>query len=224
MNLLAIDTSTEIASVALGIDDEIISIEQGAQRSHARLLLPMIEQLLAKGQLSFKQLDAIIYGQGPGSFTGLRIACSIAKGLAYSNDLPLYPVSSLAAIANEALSSQDNPLNTSVLALLDARMNQLYWAFFNGKVNQPIEQVSAPGDIIFEMTESSLILAGVGYEIYLPLFSKDLLAKISCHFVTYPKAEAMIRMALAGTIKTVSASDALPVYIRNQITHGEPRG
>src|ERR1700733_12183845 len=106
MNLLAIDTSTTRASLAINLGGEILSKEQDAQHSHARLLLPMIEQLLAEAQLTINQLDGIVYGCGPGSFTGLRIACSIAKGLAYAHDLPLFPVSSLAAIAHKALQKE----------------------------------------------------------------------------------------------------------------------
>lgn len=220
MNLLAIDTSTEIASVALSLKGEISSAEQGAQRSHARLILPMIEKLLAEAELSLNQLDAIVYGQGPGSFTGLRIACSVAKGLAYAQDLPLYPVSSLAAIANEALNNHEE---SKVLAVLDARMNQLYWALFNQNTLESPEQASAAAEINCD-SEVSLILAGVGYETYLQQFSKSLQKKITHHSVIYPKAEAMIRVVMRGAIETISAADALPVYIRNQITQGEPRG
>ena len=95
MKLLAIDTSTEIASVALMIGNELTCEEQGSQKTHAQLLLPMIDKLMVDAGLQLNQLDGIIFGCGPGSFTGLRIACSIAKGLAYAHDLGLIPVSSL---------------------------------------------------------------------------------------------------------------------------------
>ena len=102
MNLLAIDTSTEHATVAVTAHGELFSEEQGSMRQHAQFLLPMVERMLGLAGLSLTQLDGIVFGRGPGSFTGLRIACSVAKGLAYAHDLPLYPVSSLAAIAYEA--------------------------------------------------------------------------------------------------------------------------
>lgn len=223
MNLLAIDTSTDCASVALNTHGELRSKEQGAQRSHARLILPMIESLLAEAGLSLAQLDAIVYGQGPGSFTGLRIACSVAKGLAYSQDLPLYPVSSLRAIANETFYRSELAPNTSVLAVLDARMNQLYWGCFQQQAISVAEEVSAAMDIR-PAVENPIVLAGVGYESYLQQLVPELQAKISSHLTIYPKAEAMIRLALTGAIKPVSAAEALPVYIRNQITQGEPRG
>ncbi len=223
MNLLAIDTSTERISIALMNKEELRSEELNAHRNHAHLLLPMIEQLLAEAELSLSQLDAIIFGRGPGSFTGLRIACSVAKGLAYAQDLPLFPVSSLAAIANEALQRDDNPKDTVVLAVLDARMNQLYWACFSDEFAEVEEQVSHAADIYLN-SNRPIILAGVGYEPYLQQFAPTIQHKIKKHFIIYPKAEAMIRLALTGRIKAVSAADALPVYVRNQITQGDARG
>jgi tRNA threonylcarbamoyladenosine biosynthesis protein TsaB len=223
MNLLAIDTSTETASLALLRKGELRSKEQGAQRNHARLILPMVENLLAEAEISLSQLDGIVYGRGPGSFTGLRIACSVAKGLAYAQDLPLYPVSSLAAIANEALQQESNPQDPAVLAVLDARMNQLYWAYFNAQSDQVDEQVSSVADVTLA-DEKPFILAGVGYESYLPQFSPALQKRSYKMLSIYPKAEAMIRLVLTGNIAAVSAADALPVYVRNQITQGEPRG
>lgn len=223
MNLLAIDTSTDCASVALSVKGELLSKEQGAQRSHARLLIPMVESLLAEGGINLDQLDALVYGQGPGSFTGLRIACSVAKGLAYAQDLPLYPVSSLAAIANEAF-QRELPQNTTLLTVLDARMNQLYWACYKQQYSAVEEQVSAASDILINFCENPLILAGLGFEPYLQQFALELQARISSSFIIYPKAEAMIRLVLTGAIKPVSAAEALPIYIRNQVTQGEPRG
>lgn len=224
MNLLAIDTSTEIASVALQVKGELRTVEQGAQRQHAQLLLPMVEQLLAESELSLAQLDGIVFGRGPGSFTGLRIACSVAKGLAYANDLPLYPVSSLAVIAHQAF-LQDEVLTKDqrVLAVLDARMNQLYWACYNYGAFDSEEQVSDPDKIVVDL-DKSLILAGVAYEPYLSQLSAGLQANLIKQLSIYPKAGAMINLACSGNIATVSAADAKPVYVRNQITQGEARG
>lgn len=176
MNLLAIDTSTERASVALMQNEEIRSEEQGAQRDHARLLLPTVERLLAEAELNLSQLDGIIYGRGPGSFTGLRIACSVAKGLAYAQDLPVYPVSSLAAIANEVLEQKDEFHQLTVLAVLDARMNELYWSSFNEQSHNGEEQVCAAAKIALS-TDKPFVLAGVGYEAYLSQLSPSIQKK-----------------------------------------------
>ncbi|WP_028387747.1 tRNA (adenosine(37)-N6)-threonylcarbamoyltransferase complex dimerization subunit type 1 TsaB [Legionella fairfieldensis] len=224
MNLLAIDTSTECASVALASHESLFSKEQEGPRQHAQFILPMIESLLAEAELSMNQLDAIVYGRGPGSFTGLRIACSVAKGLAYAHDLPLFPVSSLAAIAHEVLYTDKTLKNVSVLALIDARMNQLYWACFDRQLNEEVkEQVSDVTDILPE-GKQPLVVAGVGYESYLPGLSSAVHSRMINHFTIYPRAQAMLRLVLANKIKPVSAIDASPVYIRNQITQGEPRG
>jgi tRNA threonylcarbamoyladenosine biosynthesis protein TsaB len=229
MNLLAIDTSTEYASVALIINGEIQSEEQGAQRLHARLLLPMIERLLAEAGLGLGQLDAIVYGRGPGSFTGLRITCSVAKGLAYAQDLPLFPVSSLAAIAYEVFLKPDFLKDAAVLVMLDARMNQLYWGCFPRlhsdcfRSEEVAEQVSAARDVL-PNTNNPLILAGVGYESYLQQLSLAVRERIMSQMIIHPKAEVMIRLVLTGQIKAVGVAEALPYYIRNQVTQGGSRG
>jgi tRNA threonylcarbamoyladenosine biosynthesis protein TsaB len=217
MNLLSIDTSTEKASVALALNGEVFCAEQDAKRQHAHMLLPMIECLLANSELHFNQLDAIVYGCGPGSFTGLRIACSVAKGLAYAQDLPLLPVSSLAAIANEVRVQNKIVKDMAILAVLDARMNQLYWACFADESTSAEEQVSQAADVDVA-NEKRFVLAGVGYESYLQQLPLSLRARLANHYTIYPHAQAMIRLALSGEIKTVSAAEALPVYVRNQIT------
>lgn len=213
MKLLAIDTSTERATVALAIGDDLYSDEQGSLRQHAQLLLPMVEGLLTKAEVKLNQLDGIIFGRGPGSFTGLRVACSIAKALAYAHDLPLFPVSSLAAVANEVYYTEPNLApETQVLAMLDARMQQVYWACFLRNDFLPAEQVTAAEDVCAPITP--LIVAGVGLDTYTPQFSNFLQAQIIKQRIVYPEARAMIRLVKQGVIQAVSAADALPVYVR----------
>jgi tRNA threonylcarbamoyladenosine biosynthesis protein TsaB len=220
MNLLAIDTSTDHATVALAFGSELLSDEQGSLRQHAQFLLPMIERLLASASLSFSQLDAIVFGCGPGSFTGLRIACSVAKGLAYAHDLPMYPVSGLASIAYEA--KQAHGIDSDVLAIIDARMQQVYWGCFSKSAIHTQEQVSAPSEI--RVNSPKLVLAGTGYEEYLPLFPENLSQQIIKHMPIYPNASSMIRLVQNNHITPVNAADALPVYIRNQVTSGGGNG
>jgi len=236
MKLLAIDTSTELATVALAIDDVVFSEEQDSMRQHAQFLLPMVERVLTQAQLQLHQLDGIVFGQGPGSFTGLRITCSIAKGLAYAHDLPLFPVSSLAAIANEVYHTElDLTPDTRVLAMIDARMHQVYWGCFGGDGLPVIEQVSAAGDISQNAgprpslhntgrlglgPTKELILAGVGFESYIAQLPQTIQDQILKQRVVFPQARAMIRLVQTGQIQPVSAAAALPMYIRNQVTHG----
>lgn len=220
MKLLAIDTSTECASVALIANGIISSSQQTAQRQHAQLLLPMIDQLLVDAGIGLNQLDGIVFGRGPGSFTGLRISCSVAKGLAYAHDLPLFPASSLLAIANEAFHREVISgailSEHGVLAMIDARMNQIYWAYFHTESGDIDERVSNVSDITID-GNIPLLLAGVGYDSYREQLPVAILSRIVGEIDCYPTATAMLRLALSGKLQAISAAEALPVYIRNQI-------
>lgn len=214
MNLLAIDTSTERASIALAIGDNIYTDEQGSLRQHAQLLLPMIEGLLTEASVQLNQLDGIVFGCGPGSFTGLRVTCSIAKALAYAHNLPLFPVSSLAAIAEDIFYTQPNIApDTQVLAILDARMQQIYWSGISVNGIATAESVSAAADVALSSV-GPLILAGVGIDTYAEQLPAAIRAQIVEVHNIYPQADAMIRLVTRGLIQPVSAADALPVYVR----------
>ncbi|MDX1837401.1 tRNA (adenosine(37)-N6)-threonylcarbamoyltransferase complex dimerization subunit type 1 TsaB [Legionella taurinensis] len=224
MNLLAIDTSTAEASIGLSVNGRLWHESHQAERLHAQFILPAIERLLNQADCSLPQLDGIAFGRGPGSFTGLRIACSVAKGLAYAHDLPLYPVSSLAAIAEEYLHQHQIPWGGQpVLALLDARMQQLYWACFTDATLDVEEQVSDAADIPVPDTET-IVLAGAGFATYRSQLSTQIIDKVSIEKTIFPQAPAMIRLVQAQKIKAVDAKDASPVYIRNKVTQGEARG
>lgn len=218
MNILAIDTSTEQASIALVANGQVISDEVMGLRQHAEWVLPMIQRVLAQAELPLTALDGIAFGCGPGSFTGLRVACSVAKGLAYAHDLPLFPVSSLLAIVNEVyFKKPDLAVGTAVLAMLDARMQQMYWGCFVDGLLQGEEQVSAPSMIQLP-SKTPLVAAGVGFEATLPLLPP---ANIMSECVIYPRATAMIRLVQEKKVQACDVASALPVYIRNQVTQGE---
>ena len=224
MKLLAIDTSTELATVAVTAHGELFSEEQGSIRQHAQFLLPMVDRLLGLAGVSLNQLDGIVFGRGPGSFTGLRIACSVAKGLAYAHNLPLFPVSSLAAIAHDVYQAEVDGLSEiNVLAMIDARMHQVYWGCFTGTSYVVDEQVSSASDIVTK-SNTPLILAGVGFELYIAQLPQEIQAKIVKQCTVFPKATAMIQLVQGGHGTAVSAEEALPVYVRNQVTHGKAKG
>ena len=124
MKLLALDTATEACSVALNIDGELTEHYELLPRRHSRELLPMVEKIIAAAGLSLTQLDAVAFGCGPGAFTGLRVATAMAQGLAFGADLPVIPVSTLAALAQQAHRCYQS---THVLAAIDARMDEVYW-------------------------------------------------------------------------------------------------
>lgn len=216
MNLLAIDTSTNVACIALSCKDNIFQHKETTIQNHATLILPIIDNLLKKANLEIKDLDGIVFGKGPGSFTGLRISCSVAQGIAYGYDLPVYPVSTLSAIAYKARQIINNPCN--ILTTLDARMHQLYWGFLpQDSQNYNFDEfVTNPGDIIIDANE--IILAGVGWEQYITEFNAAVKEKIIQTLEIYPEAEIMLGMVKDGLVNPITAEEALPSYIRDKVT------
>jgi len=217
MNLLAIDTSTEQASVALLFEGKLYQQQRGNFREHAQFILPMIDSLFSEAGCAIKQLDGVVFGRGPGSFTGLRIACSVAKGLAYAHDLPLYPVSSLQAIACDA------DADVAVLSMIDARMGQVYWdVFYQGLTGQE-ERVTEASDVQCK-TGHDIVLAGFGFEAYYASLPDTVKSQVIDKRVLFPDASAMIRIVKQGLCQSVTADAAQPVYVRNQVTHGGSNG
>ncbi len=122
--ILAVDTATENCSVALMVGNDVISRCEYAPREHTTKILPMVDTVLAEGGLKLNQLDALAFGRGPGSFTGVRIGIGIAQGLAFGADLPMLGVSTLAAMAQGSYRLHQSE---QVLAAIDARMGEIYW-------------------------------------------------------------------------------------------------
>lgn len=137
MRILALDTSTEYLSLALLLDGETICRETHAGIRHSDLILPMLEVLLVEAGTSLSRLDGIAFGQGPGTFTGIRIGCGVAQGLAFGADLPVVGVSTLLALAESV--TQD-----SAIACLDARMGEVYHAAYQ-RVAGEWREIHAPG-------------------------------------------------------------------------------
>lgn len=219
MNLLAFDTSTEQASITLSVNGAVYSKEHVGAQTHAQSILVSIDALLTSASVTLAELDGIVFGRGPGSFTGLRVACSIAKGLAYAHDLPVYPVSSLEAILWKAFSEEVQAVSSEmgVLAMIDARMNQVYWTFAVSAQDTQIEKVSFVKDIDLPET-SSLCLVGVGWERYEHEFPDLIKKRIVKRVTIYPEALAMIQLVEHGFIKSVQAGEAMPIYIRDNVT------
>ncbi|MCB1733845.1 MAG: tRNA (adenosine(37)-N6)-threonylcarbamoyltransferase complex dimerization subunit type 1 TsaB [Gammaproteobacteria bacterium] len=220
MILLAIDTATEACSAALSVDDALIWRYQVAPRDHTRLILPMIEELLAEGGIGRADLDAIAFGRGPGSFTGVRIGTGVTQGLALALDLPVVPVSNLAAMAWGAVREFGA---TRVHAAIDARMGEVYYAAYrNDESGLEIlaeERVTAADAVPAD--ESPAIGVGTGWGSYRPALRARLPNVDEIHDAYLPHARAIAELAAPIFAKGggVAPDDALPVYLRNQVTH-----
>jgi len=218
MKILALETASEACSVALWIDGEIQERYELADRRHTQLLLPMVDTLMAEAELSISALDCIAFGQGPGSFTGLRIACSVAQGLAFGADLPIAPVSSLAALAQGVWRQQQAE---HVLAAFDARMGELYYGQYSladGLMElSGAEQLATAADLALP-AQGQWTGAGEGWATY----AEPLTQRMSGHLVgVIPEARPAAQdvAVLATEAPQVAAEQALPVYLRNQVAH-----
>ncbi len=222
MYILALDASSEQCSCALLYQQQILVRSEFAPRRHAELLLPMADSLLAEAGLKPTQLDAVAFGRGPGSFTGLRIACGIAQGIALSADLPVIPISCLAALAQAAV--QEHACQ-QVLSVLDARMEEVYWSCFarndKGLVELLREEVVSPPAAVNlqDCTGKSWQAVGTAWTAYPSLTEQIQKAQGKAPLLRYPQAQAMLPLAQAAwqQQQTVTAAQAHPVYLRNQV-------
>ncbi len=226
-SLLAIDTSSEACSVAIAIDRVVYECFELAPRAHTRLLLPMIQKMLAEHQLDFKDLDAIAFGAGPGAFTGLRIAAGVTQGLAYAAKKPVIKVSTLAALALEKvyLATQAS----YVLPAIDARMDEVYWSLLkveNGRVSTICpEQVSKPEAMQVTLgacIDGPVLAAGSGWQFKdrMPEWIQSQVQVVAKDTGMLPRAGMIARVALANTNESdwLSPEQAIPSYVRNTVT------
>ena len=221
MKLLAIDTSTEACSAALLIDGAITERYRVAPREHTRLILPMIDELLSEAELTVAGLDGVAFGRGPGAFTGLRIAAGVIQGIAFAADLPVAPVSSLAALAQGAHRETGA---SRVLAAIDARIQEVYWGIYlcddAGHVRLVgDEAVSAP-DRVSVPDGDGWVGAGSGWGSYSEPLQRRLGGRLAgWDERRYPRARDVAVLGADGVERgaTVSAEGALPVYLRNKV-------
>lgn len=216
MKLLAFDTATEACTVMICSDGTSYERVEYGQRRAERLLV-LVDEVLAEAGLALSRLDAIAFGRGPGSFTGLRISAAVAQGLAFGADLPVVPVSSLAALAQGADASR-------VLAAVDARMQQVYWAAYERGADGLVELRGA--EVVVAPTAVPLpagagwVGAGSGWDRYAPALQARLGACVQ-HWQAncYPQARGVAALGAAAfnAGKAVGPEQALPVYIRDNV-------
>jgi tRNA threonylcarbamoyladenosine biosynthesis protein TsaB len=223
MKLLAFDTSTDTMSIAVQHGEQVFTHTGagGAQASAA--LIPAIQALMARAGLQFSQLDAIAFGRGPGSFTGLRTACSVAQGLAFAAGVKVLPVDTLQALAQEAhtLSHASSSQATQICAALDARMGEIYYAYylFDSCSRNILKGYSLKTPSNMELLDgfAATTLAGNVRPVYDAQLPAAVLA--APYIACLPSASAMLRLApqlIAGG-GLVDAQDALPLYVRDKV-------
>lgn len=211
--ILAIETSSELASCALLRGGRVISRVSSGVRTHSASLLPMVQELLAEAGIGLAACDAVAYGAGPGSFTGVRTACGIAQGLGFGANLPLVGVVTLEAMA---LAAHEKHGVQDVLAVLDARMNEVYWAQYRVDGGQPAivlpPALSAPADVV---PQGAPFACGNGFAAYPDAFT------VSADTAILPHAEQIARLGAAGLAagRGVTAADAQPLYLRNKVAY-----
>lgn len=219
MRILALDTSTECCSVALLIEGDLRLRAVVTERSHAELVLPMIEALLAETSLALRDLDGLAFGRGPGAFTGLRIASGVVQGLAFGASLPVAPVSSLAAAAVlvPAAAGED------VLICNDARMGEVYFGVYrrdpDGLVSSVGPEAVAAPDRAGRASTAARHAAGNALNRYPELRKRLASSGLQIHDDVRPRADAVAR--LGARVLTagggVPAERALPVYVRDDV-------
>lgn len=219
--VLAIDTSTPRCSVALLREGGVTEATEEQPRSHTRLLKPMIQDVLGRAGIRLTDLDAIAFGRGPGSFTGLRITVGLVQGLAWGLDCPVIPVSSLGAVA-WAKAVGGEPRNVAVA--FDARMDELYWGCFRveGETVTELapERVCAPEKVSLPSGVDAWLGAGNGWAFAsrMPEAVRGAVAEPDSTMA--PSAAAIARLAepMLRAGATLPASQAQPVYVRDEVS------
>jgi tRNA threonylcarbamoyladenosine biosynthesis protein TsaB len=222
MRILALDTATSACSAALLSDAAALTREIETERGHAEHILAMIDAVLMEGGIELRDVDALAFGRGPGAFTGVRLAASVAQGLAFGAELPVVAVSDLSAVAQRAF-DLDTRLQ-HVLVCNDARMQEVYWACFErGQTGlahlRGAEHVSGVAGIALpEAWRGRIGGAGRGFRIYPQIAANMNLTGVWDELL--PRAVEIARLAwrevLAG--RTCSAEEAIPVYLRDDVT------
>ena len=215
MNLLAVETSTELCSVALLRDGELFVEEALAENRHSELLVPMLRRVFERSHLEAVHMDAFAFGQGPGSFTGIRIACGIVQGLAFAASRPVVPVPSLLALAEQSNESR-------VIAALDARMNEAYLAAY-ARNGDDWDEVIAPR-LVAEGELPSLpgrqwAATGSGFG-RLPWLREAYRDTVEMRFDgDLPRAGAVARLASRRFARGggIAAEQAAPLYLRDKV-------
>ncbi len=220
MNILALDTCTESCSAALLYKGQLFEQSVMTQRGHSDLILGMMDTLFNQANASLADVDVLAFGRGPGSFTGVRVGVGVAQGIAYARELPVVPVSTLAAVAQDVAAS--SPTDYIAVAI-DARMGEIYCASYqvsDGTVHLLDKERVCPPEEFHPFNSEQWFGVGTGWSEYKDQLSQNFtehLAGMSAEH--YPQAVNIISLAQhdIAADRTVSAEHALPVYLRNNV-------
>jgi tRNA threonylcarbamoyladenosine biosynthesis protein TsaB len=217
--LLAIDTSSNACSVALQSGDDIAEKHVVEARAHTKILLPMITDLFQETGITAAELDAVVLGNGPGSFIGMRIGASVAQGIAYGAGLKIVPISSLATVAAEVIAEQKAE---KVLVAQDARMGEVYIGRFHAAadglpVAEGAEQICQPAQLAG--IDSDYIAAGAAWQRYSELPRSNNSLVTSSAIVEFPRARYLLRLGSAAMAKNlaIAPEELQPAYIRMKV-------
>jgi len=219
VNVLAIDTSSTACVLGLQVDDQRDADVRISGRSHSRDILPAISELLSANQVSLSQLDCIVFGQGPGSFTGLRIAVGVVQGLGYGLDVPVVPVSSLACLAQAAYEATGN---SRIVVALHARQEEVYLGVYEA-ADSFVRAIS--DETVIDVNDISPLLTddwiGVGDGWILRAQLESALGKKMLSVTTdvHPDPDALLNLGIDGfkSGRSIDAIDARPEYLREQV-------
>ncbi|MBS4694077.1 tRNA (adenosine(37)-N6)-threonylcarbamoyltransferase complex dimerization subunit type 1 TsaB [Aeromonas allosaccharophila] len=222
LKILAVDTATEACSAALLVGDTLFSRWEEAPRDHTRKILPMVQAVLEDAGITLSDLDAIAFGRGPGSFTGVRIGIGVAQGLAFGAGVPLIGISTLAAMAQGAYRLDGAE---QVLTAIDARMNEVYfgrYALIDGRMQLVEDEVVSDPTALVDVRgklAGPVACVGTGFETYGEILS-GLADELAVSQVRFPAAEDMLPLARAAWLagEAVPVEQATPVYLRDKVT------
>jgi len=216
MKLLVLDTATEWCSAALWQAGAVRARRERAGQRHSSLILPMVDALLGESGLRLADLDGIAYGAGPGSFTGLRIACAVTQGLAFGADLPVAGISTLESLAEQTEGDR-------VLTLLDARMAEVYWAAYeraDGGWQAVVEPRLALPESVYVPDGDGWIGAGNGFAVLGDALRAPIVARLGrIETERMPDAAAMAPLAAQAFARGAGrdAAEAAPIYLRDKV-------
>lgn len=227
MRLLALDTATEGCSVALLMEDRLLTREEELTRGHAERILPMVHELLAEAGIGLPDLDGIAFGRGPGSFTGVRLAASVTQGLAFGAGVGVAAISDLSALAQRVF-DEDGSVTRS-LVCNDARMQEVYWGCFERggdglAIARSPERVDPPQRVELPPGWSGTAGLGRGFSVYPALRALPGVVVRGAWDRLLPRAAEVARLAVPEVTggRLLDPEAAVPVYLRDDVARPPP--